>query len=110
MRFGGGLAAPERLIRAGASAVGGYLYSDRWRDVADFDVDDAELRSHDAAGLAALLGLPSFGSPQIHRGTMRELRAPSIRNRDPLSALPAGAFWTSTPITEDDDSWTLCGE
>jgi hypothetical protein len=27
-----------------------------------------------------------------------------------LSALPAGAFWTSTPITEDDDSWTLCGE
>jgi hypothetical protein len=27
-----------------------------------------------------------------------------------LSALPNGAFWTSTPVTDDEDSWTLCGE
>ncbi len=110
MRRFGGLAIPEQLIRAAASAVSGFLYSDRYLDVADIDVEDPELRKYDAAGLAALSGLPSFGSPQIHQGTIGELRAPSVRNREPLSALPAGAFWTSTPITEDDDSWTLCGE
>jgi hypothetical protein len=27
-----------------------------------------------------------------------------------LSALPAGAFWTSTPLTDEDDSWTISGE
>jgi hypothetical protein len=106
----GGLAVPEELIRAAARSVGGYLYSDRWQDVADFDVDDPELRKYDSWGLAVLSGLPTFGSPQIHQGILGELRAPSIHNRNTLSALPAGAFWTSTPITEDEDSWTLCGE
>ncbi|OBA74315.1 hypothetical protein A5641_28235 [Mycobacterium sp. 1554424.7] len=110
MRRSGGLAIPERLIRTAVWAVSGYLYSDRWQDVADVDVDDPELRKYDSWGLAALSGLASFGSPQIHQGILSELRAPSIRNRKPLSALPAGAFWTSTPITEDEDSWTLCGE
>jgi hypothetical protein len=110
MRRYGGLAIPEKLIRASVRAVGGYLYSDRWHDVADFDVDDPELRKYDGWGRAALSALPSFGSPQIHQGILGELHAPNIRNREPLSALPAGAFWTSTPITEDDDSWTLCGE
>lgn len=110
MQCRGGLAIPKELIRGAARSVGGYLYSDRWQNVADFDVDDPELRKYDGWGLAALSALPSFGSPQIHQGILGELRAPRIRNREPLSALPAGAFWTSTPITEDDDSWTLCGE
>ncbi|OBK47179.1 hypothetical protein [Mycobacterium sp. 1081908.1] len=110
MRRSGGLAIPERLIGAGVSAVGGYLYSDRYLEVAHLDVDDPELRKYDSWGRAALSGLPSFGSPQIHQGILSELRAPSVRNREPLSALPNGAFWTSTPITEDEDSWTLCGE
>ncbi|WP_082958691.1 hypothetical protein [Mycobacterium sp. E3198] len=110
MRSLGGLAIPERLVRAAASAVGSYLYSDRCRDVAHLDVNDAELRAYDAAGLAALSALPSFGSPQIHQGTIGELRAPRVRNRKRLSALPDGAFWTSTPITDVDDTWTLCGE
>lgn len=110
MRSFGGLGIPEDLIRAATSAVGSYLYSDRCLEVADFDVNDPELRELNAEGLAALSGLPTFGSPQIHQGTVGELRAPSITNREPLSALPNGAFWTSTPITEDEDSWTLCGE
>jgi hypothetical protein len=58
MRRFGGLAIPDRLIRATAWAGTGYLYSDRWLDVADFDVDDPELRKYDAAGLLALSGLP----------------------------------------------------
>ncbi|OBI88653.1 hypothetical protein [Mycobacterium sp. 1245805.9] len=110
MRRFGGLAVPKTLIRAATWAVSGYLYSDRYLEVAYLDVDDAELRSYDAAGLRALTGLNTFGSPQIHQGTIDELRAPRIGNRKPLSALPAGAFWTSTPITEDEDTWTLCGE
>ncbi|ORW84881.1 hypothetical protein AWB92_28520 [Mycobacterium sp. IEC1808] len=110
MRSRGGLAVPVRLIRAATRAVSGYLYSDRYLEVANLDVDDPELRSYDVAGLAALTGLATFGSPQIHQGTIGELRAPRIGNREPLSVLPAGAFWTSTPITEDEDSWTLCGE
>jgi hypothetical protein len=110
MRSSAGLAIPERLVRAAHSAVGGYLYSDRCREVADLDVDDPELRAYDAAGLAALSKLPAFGSPQVHQGTVSELRAPSVRNRKRLSPLPDGAFWTSTPISEDEDTWTLCGE
>ncbi|WP_077101126.1 hypothetical protein [Mycobacterium terramassiliense] len=110
MRSFGGLAIPERLVRAAAWSVSGYLYSDRWLDVAGLDVDDPELRAYDAAGLAALSGLTAFGSPQIHQGTLTEWRAPNIRNREPLSALPNGAFWTSTPITDGEDTWTLCGE
>jgi hypothetical protein len=110
MRSFGGLALPEHLIHAAGRAVGGYLHSDRYLDVADFDVDDPELRKYDAAGLAALAGLPAFGSPQIHQGSVNELRVPSIGNRKPLSALPAGAFWSSTPITDEEDTWTLCGE
>ncbi|WP_068185515.1 hypothetical protein [Mycobacterium sp. UM_CSW] len=111
MRSRGGLAVPVRLIRAATWAISGYLYSDRYLEVADLDVNDAELRSYDVAGLAALTGLNTFGSPQIHQGDpIGELRAPRIGNRDPLSALPAGAFWTSTPITEAEDTWTLCGE
>jgi hypothetical protein len=110
IRSFGGLAIPERLVRAAAWAVGGYLYSDRWLDLTCLDVDDPELRAYDAAGLAALSGLPTFGSPQVHQGTLTKLRAPSIRNRESLSALPNGAFWTSTPITDGEDTWTLCGE
>ena len=52
----------------------------------------------------------TFDSPQIHQGTVSELRAPNIQNREPLSALPDGAFWTSIPITDDEDSWTMSGE
>ncbi|OBH07602.1 MULTISPECIES: hypothetical protein [unclassified Mycobacterium] len=110
MRSVGGLGAPEELISAASRAVGSYLYSDRCLDVADFDVDDLELRAYDEAGLSALSALPTFGSPQIHQGALGELRAPNVSNREPLSALPKGAFWTSTPITDNDDSWTLCGE
>ncbi|OBF45616.1 hypothetical protein A5787_12300 [Mycobacterium sp. 852002-50816_SCH5313054-b] len=110
MRSFGGLVIPERLVRAAARAVGGYLYSDRCLEAAHLDVSDKELRAYDEAGLAALSTLPAFGSPQIHQGTLSELRAPSIRNRAPLSALPNGAFWTSTPITDGEDTWTLCGE
>lgn len=110
MRSFGGLGVPEDLIRAAARAVGSYLYSDRCREVAHLDVNDAELRKYDAAGLAALSALSSFASPQIHQGTIGELRAPRISNRKRLSPLPDGAFWTSTAITEDEDTWTLCAE
>jgi hypothetical protein len=106
----GGLGMPEDLIRAANWAVGRYLYSEGCLDVADFDLAEPELRECDAVGLAALTGLPTFDSPQIHQGTIGELRAPSIGNRKPLSALPDGALWTSSPITENEDSWTLCGE
>lgn len=107
MQSFGGLAIPEDLIRTAARAVGSYLYSDRCDEVAHLDVDDVEACTYDAAGLAALSALPSFGSPQIHQGTIGELRAPQISNREPLSALPKGAFWTSTPVTDHEDSWTL---
>lgn len=110
MRSFGGLGMPEDVIGATAWAVGSYLYSDRCGEVAHLDVNDVELRKYDAAGLAALSALPSFGSPQIHQGTGGELRSPTVRNREPLSALPNGAFWTSTPVTADEDSWTLCLE
>lgn len=105
-----GAMLPEDLIRAATSAVGRYLYSDDCLDVAHFDVREPELREFNTAGLMALLRLSTFDSPQIHQGTVSELCAPKIRNRDPLSALPDGAFWTSTPITYDEDSWTVSGE
>lgn len=101
---------PENLIRAAGWAIGSYLYSDRCRDVAHFDVDDSRLREFDAVGFAALSALPTFDSPQMHQGTISDLRPPRVSDREPLSALPNGAFWTSTPITEAEDSWTLCGE
>jgi hypothetical protein len=101
---------PEDMIRAATRAVSRYLYSDRWLDVARFDVNDPELRECDAGGFAALTRLSTFESPQIHQGPIDALRAPSIDNRELLGALPAGAFWTSTPITDGEDSWTLCGE
>ncbi len=110
MRPFGGLGVPEDLVGSAAWAVASYLYSDRCREVAHLDVDDRELRAHDEAALAALSALATFGSPQIHQGTIGPLRAPSVSNREPLSALPNGAFWTSTPVTEVDDTWTLCGE
>jgi hypothetical protein len=101
---------PEELIRGVTWAVGGYLYSGDYRDVAYFDPNDSELSEFDTAGLAALSKLSTFGSPQIHQGTISRLHAPNIRNRDSLSALPAGAFWTSIPVTDAEDSWILCGE
>ena len=101
---------PEHLIRRATGAVGSYLYSDSCVDVADLDVNESEIQAFDAAALAALARLSTFGSPQIHQGTISELRAPSIRNRQRLSALPDGAFWTSTPLTDQEDSWTVCGE
>jgi hypothetical protein len=100
----------ENLIRAATRAIGRYLYSDGCQEVAHFDPNDPALRQFDAMGLAALARLSTFGSPQIHQGTITELHEPRIGNRDPLSALPNGAFWTSAPITDDEDSWTLCGE
>ncbi len=105
-----GWGMPENLIEEASWAVGSYLYSDRCLEVAHFDVNEPQLREYDAVGLAALTRLPTFDSPQIHQGTIGELRAPRISNRDPLSALPDGAFWTSSPITADEDTWTLCAE
>ena len=110
MRSVPGWGMPENLIEAASWAVSSYLYSDRCLDVANFDLNDPRLRECDAVGLSALKRLATFGSPQMHQGTIDELRAPRVGNRKPLSALPAGAFWTSTPITEDEDSWTLCDE
>ncbi|ORA80632.1 hypothetical protein K3U93_17885 [Mycobacterium malmoense] len=101
---------PRDLIVAATHAVSGYLYSDGCANVMDFDTDDPELCEFSAAGLAALSKLSTFDSPQIHQGTVEWLRAPSVRNRDRLCALPFGAFWTSTPIDDDEDSWTLSGE
>ncbi|WP_204081360.1 hypothetical protein [Mycobacterium riyadhense] len=101
---------PEDLIRAAASAVGGYLYSGDCLGVVHLDANDPELLEFNTAGLAALSKLSTFESPQIHQGTVREFRAPSIDNRDDLSPLPRGAFWTSTPITDSEDSWTASGE
>jgi hypothetical protein len=101
---------PEDLIRAVTSAVTRYLYSDDWLDLAHFDTNHAELHELSTAGLAALSRLSTFDSPQTHQGTIRKWRTPNIRNRDGLSALPAGAFWTSTPLADREDSWTICNE
>lgn len=103
---------PEDLVRGATAAVRRYLYSDACLDVVNLDVDELALRELDAAGRVALSRLSTFDSPQIHQGTgaIGKLRAPTIRNRDGLSALPGGAFWTSTPLTDDDDSWTVSGE
>ncbi len=101
---------PRDLIGGAASAVSGYLYSDDCASVTQLETNDPELREFNTAGLAALAKLSTFDSPQIHQGTVTELRPPCIHNRDDLSALPGGAFWTSTPITDNEDSWTLCGE
>ncbi|BBX63779.1 hypothetical protein MSAS_29530 [Mycobacterium saskatchewanense] len=73
MRSFGGLGIAEEVIRAANWAVGSYLYSDRCLGVLDFDVSEPELRAYDTASLAALSALPSFGSPQIHQGTIGEL-------------------------------------
>jgi hypothetical protein len=105
-----GWGMPESLIGAATWAISRYLYSDGCLGVTHFDANEPQLRESAAVGLAALTALPTFDSPQIHQGTIGELRAPHISNREPLSALPDGAFWTSTPITEDDDSWTVSGE
>jgi hypothetical protein len=110
MRSFGSLADLGDVVRAASWAVGGYLYSDRCLEVADFDTDDPALRAYDTACLAALSALRSFGSPQIHQGSIGELRPPRVGNRKPLGALPSGAFWTATPVPPLDDSWTLCGE
>lgn len=91
-------------------AVASYLYNDACLDVVDLDVHEPELREFDAAALTALSKLSTLSSPQIHQGMVRELRAPRVRNRDPLNALPNGAFWTSTPLAADEDSWTISGE
>jgi hypothetical protein len=108
LRFGA--REPEDLIRVATWAVSQYRYSDGCASVMHHDVNDPELRELEAAGLAALSKLSTFDSPQIHQGIITKLRTPSIRNRDPLSALPYGALWTSTPLTDDEDSWTLSGE
>lgn len=92
-------------------AVAAYLYSDECREVIGFDDQSPpDLHEFDVAGLAALSRLCTFGSPQIHQGLLHALHPPKIKNRDPLSALPSGAFWTSTPLDNDKDSWTLSGE
>jgi hypothetical protein len=102
--------APEELIRWATNAVAFYLYSEECLKVLHFDVNEPERREFDSAALAARSKLSTFGSPQIHQGTLTEVRTPTIHNRDPLNAVPGGAFWTSTPFTDDEDSWTLCGE
>jgi hypothetical protein len=101
---------PEDLFRAVTAAVIRYLYSDDWLDQAHPENHQAEIHALSVAGLAALSKLSTFDSPQMHQGTIGEWREPVIRNRDRLSALPDGAFWTSTPLTDSDDSWTICGE
>lgn len=102
--------SPRDLISLAASAADGYLYSDECREVASLEIDQHVLREFDAAGLAALSELSAFSSPHVHHGMIAPIEAPIIRNRKPLSALPHGAFWTSIPITDSDDSWTLSGE
>jgi len=105
-----GEVCPEHLIRHATDAVGRYLYSDGCDEVADLDVNEPEIQAFDTAALEALAQLATFGSPQIHQGMISELRAPSIRNRQRLNTVPDGAFWTSTPITDHEDSWTVSGE
>ena len=101
---------PEALIEAATRAVARYLYADGCLDVANFDSSDPKLVALDSFYLADLSDLNTFRSPQIHQGMISELRPPRIANREPLGALPDGAFWTSTPISDERDSWTLSGE
>jgi len=105
-----GAMPPEDLIRTATSSVRRYLYSEDCLEVAHFDVNKPELREFNAAGLMALSRLSTFDSPQIHQGQVKKISAPNVRNRNPLSALPDGAFWTSTPLNHDEDSWTMSGE
>ncbi|MEE6178207.1 hypothetical protein [Mycobacterium sp. 050134] len=101
---------PDDLIRGATSAIGSYLYSDRWLGVVDLDVHDPENEAADTVALAALAKFGTFASPQIHQGTLTQLRAPQISNRKRLCALPDGAFWTSTPMADNEDSWLISGE
>jgi hypothetical protein len=113
LRWRGGSPAvmsAQDLLEAATHAVASYLYNDSCLEVVHLDVDDPELRKFDSAALAALSKLSTFGSPQIHQGMLEELRAPRVGNRDPLNGLPHGAFWTSTPLADDVDSWTISGE
>ncbi|BBZ44302.1 hypothetical protein [Mycobacterium parmense] len=101
---------PMELISAATRAVGSYLYADECPAVLNLDVNREQLRDLAAAALAALSSLSTFGSPQMHQGALTTLHRPNPANRNPLSALPDGAFWTSTPLTAGDDSWTVSGE
>lgn len=101
---------PEELLWCATYAVRRYLYSEDCMHALDLDVNEPELREFDNAGLAALSRLSTFDSPQIHHGTGGDFREPTITNRDGFNALPAGAFWTSTPITDDEDTWSVSGE
>lgn len=101
---------PDDLIHEAALAIGNYLYSDDCFSVTNFNVHDPELQSADTVALAALSRLCTFASPQIHQGTLTQLHAPSISNRKRLCALPDGAFWTSTPMADNEDSWLISGE
>ncbi|MEE6178212.1 hypothetical protein [Mycobacterium sp. 050134] len=101
---------PDDLIRAAASAVRDYLYSDECLNVTNLDAYDPELQAADTAALAALAKLSTFASPQIHQGTLTQLRPPQICNRKHFCALPGDAFWTSTPMTDNEDSWLISGE
>lgn len=97
------------LIRAATRAVARHLYSDDRLEVSRRNADYTELQKLDTAGLAALSKLSTFDSPQIHQGMISRLEAPVVCN-DPWHGLPIGSFWTSTPVNDDEDSWTLCGE
>lgn len=104
-----GLSADDLLSHA-TRAVGSYLYSNDPVAAARLDASSCRRLDLDVAARWALDGWQPFGSPQVHQGSVTEVRAPVVANRSGFGSLPQGAFWTATPLGPRADSWGECGE
>lgn len=97
---------PDLLNILAGAANDRYLWSNDCAQAIHLDIDDPELREYADSAKAALAKLSAFNSPQIRHGKQVTLCEPRIRNRSPLSARPVGAFWTSTRLNDNKDTYS----
>lgn len=99
----------DDLVWSATVDISSYLYSNGIDTALSLDPVDPENVAM-AAAIASELSAPcrdTFTSPQHHEGAVGPLRAPQVTNRrGGGEVLPAGAFWTSTPLGGGKNSWT----
>lgn len=88
-----------------ARAVSEYLYSDVPETITRADFRIALDQNIQSVLEMLIVGSIPFDSPQAHYGNLTQFREVSISNKNPVSTLPEGAFWTAPITGSNSDTW-----
>lgn len=94
-------------------SVDEYLYGAIDPSKGELDIPTvSDIRLEELESIVDDLNEEALSSPFIHWGASTKVHEPVINGSggSSFSMLPRGAFWTSIALSDEADTWSICGE